>query len=172
MRVLHGKGPMPHSTCPVADLRQVARLPRRCANVRRSLRVAAQTAGTKERQKASTETAKAKPTPSADTTHVSIQTGEPTDPDHVTNGVGSSGPNIEVDSVLAKELSENGVYNAYCYGDQSRPPVATFARHARLMLCCVFVPQASGVLGEPKSFVRLVPNHAPQKCWQLWQLGA
>lgn len=137
MRVLHGKGPMPHSTCPVADLRQVARLPRRCANVRRSLRVAAQTAGTKERQKASTETEKAKPTSSADTTHVPIQTGEPTDPDHVTNGVGSSGPNIEVDSVLAKELSENGVYTACCYGDQSRRPCRNLcsACSFHVMLC-------------------------------------
>ena len=106
--LLQGKVLMAHSTCPVADLRQAARLPHRCRNVRRSLHVSAQAASVTARQKADTETAKAEPTPSLDTTHVPIKTGKGTDPDHVADGVGSSGPNIEVDSVLAKELSENG----------------------------------------------------------------
>lgn len=106
--LLQGKILMAHSTCPVAGLRQVARLRHQCRNVRRSLHVSAQAASVTARQKADTETAQAEPTPSLDTTHVPIKTGKGTDPDHVADGVGSSGPNIEVDSVLAKELSENG----------------------------------------------------------------
>ena len=73
----------------------------------------AQAASITARQKAATETAKREPTPSEDTTHVPIKTGKPTDPDHVANGNGSGGPDIEVDSVLAKELSENGTATAY-----------------------------------------------------------
>lgn len=111
MMLLHGRVSVPHGTCPVADLRQVARLPRRCSHVNRSLRVTAQAASITARQKAATETAKREPT--EDTTHVPIKTGKPTDPDHVANGNGSGGPDIEVDSVLAKELSENGAATAY-----------------------------------------------------------
>lgn len=164
---------MAHSTCPVADLRQVARLPRRCRNVRRSLHVSAQAASVTARQKANTETAKAEPTPSLDTTHVPIKTGKGTDPDHVADGVGSSGPNIEVDSVLAKELSENGVYSSYCncYGDHaanSEPVVALRTAYT----ACVTSLQGFVVPEEPRSYVPLALSPALKKCLQHWQLEA
>ena len=163
--LLQGKVLMAHSTCPVADLRQAARLPHRCRNVRRSLNVLAQAASVTARQKADTETAKAEPTPSLDTTHVPIKTGKGTDPDHVADGVGSSGPNIEVDSVLAKELSENGVYSSYCscYGDHSansEPIVALRTAHT----ACVTSLQGFVVPEEPRSYVPLALSPALRKC--------
>lgn len=119
--LLHSKLSIPQRASPVADLRQVPRLLHRCANARKLLTVTAQAASTVAQRKAATETADAKPTSSEDTTHVPIETGEPTDPDHVSSAPGSSGPDIEVDSVLAKELSENGTSFVLCdcYGDQS-----------------------------------------------------
>ena len=163
--LLQGKILMAHSTCPVAGLRQVARLRRQCRNVRRSLHVSAQAASVTARQKADTETAQAEPTPSLDTTHVPIKTGKGTDPDHVADGVGSSGPNIEVDSVLAKELSENGVYTSYCscYGDQSansQPMVPLRVAHT----ACVTPLQGFVVPEEPRSYVQLALSQALKKC--------
>ena len=163
--LLQGKILMAHSTCPVADLRQVARLRHRCRNVRRSLHVSAQAASVTARQKADTETAQAEPTPSLDTTHVPIKTGKGTDPDHVADGVGSSGPNIEVDSVLAKELSENGVYTSYCswYGDQSansQPMVPRRVAHT----ACMTPLQGFVVPEEPRSYVQLALSQALKKC--------
>ena len=99
---------MPHRLCPVADCRQLARSQRQAVSGRKPLRITAQAASATTRQKEKTETAQRQPTPSEDNTHVPIKTGEPTDPAHVANGAETGGRDMEVDSVLAQELSENG----------------------------------------------------------------
>lgn len=74
----------------------------------------AQAASTSSRRKEATETLEREPTASADTTHVQVETTPPTQAEHTSNGGAASNnggltkTEIEVDSVLAKELSENG----------------------------------------------------------------
>ena len=104
--LLHGRPLIPHGNASAPHLCQRLRAPRHSLRVTRSKVTKSQAASTS--QKATTEKAQQKPTPTEDTTHVPIKTGEPTDPAHVSNGKNSNGANIEVDSVLAKELSENG----------------------------------------------------------------
>ncbi|KAL3148513.1 hypothetical protein ABBQ38_013952 [Trebouxia sp. C0009 RCD-2024] len=105
--LLHGRPWIPHGISS-ANLRQQLRAPQSSPKSRSLIRIRAQTASTTQKQQPASEKARQKPTASLDTTHVAIKTDEPTDPAHVTNGAGSQGADMEVDSVLAKELSENG----------------------------------------------------------------
>lgn len=117
--LLHGRALTPHRISS-ANLRQQLRGPLPLAKYRSLTCIRSQTAGTTQKQQSTSEKARQQPTPSQDTTHVSIKTDEPTDPAHVTNGSSSKGADMEVDSVLAKELSENGEFHRRCnhYGDQ------------------------------------------------------
>lgn len=117
--LLHGRPRIPHGISS-ANLRQQLRAPQPSPKSRSLISIRAQTASTTQKQQPASEKARQKPTASQDTTHVAIKTDEPTDPAHVTNGAGSQGADMEVDSVLAKELSENGDFHGQCnhYGDQ------------------------------------------------------
>ena len=107
--LLHGGWLIPHRTSSAANLRQQLRAPRQCIKARRSICIKSQAASTTQKQQPASEEAQQQPTASLDTTHVPIKTGKPTDPAHVTNGAGSKAAGMEVDSVLAQELSENGM---------------------------------------------------------------
>lgn len=72
--------------------------------------VRAQAASTSSRQKEATETLEREPSASADTTHVEVDLIPPTEPEHTSNGSPTK-TEIEIDSVLATELSENGEPN-------------------------------------------------------------
>ena len=117
--LLHGRPLIPNGIT-AANLRQQLRAPQRSCKSRSLICIRSQTASTTQKQQPASEKARQKPTASLDTTHVPIKTDEPTDPAHVTNGSGSQGADMEVDSVLAKELSENGDFHRQCnhYGDQ------------------------------------------------------
>ena len=116
--LLQGRLLIPHSTSSAANLRQL-RAPRQLPLPRLATCVKAQAASTTQKQQQTSEKRR-EPTASQDTTHIPIKTDEPTDPAHVTNGSGPKGAGMEVDSVLAKELSENGTLRRRCsyYGDQ------------------------------------------------------
>lgn len=74
------------------------------------LRITAQAASTSSRRKEATEVIDREPAATTDTTHVQVEPTPPTDPDHTANGSSTrTGNDIEIDSVLAKELSENGM---------------------------------------------------------------
>lgn len=121
--VLHGQPLIPYSTgtSSAASLRQL-RAPRHFIRPRLLSCIKSKATSTTEKQQQTSEKAQQPPTASQDTTHVQIKTGEPTDPAHVANGSGAKGADMEVDSVLAKELSENGTLYRRCsyYGDKSR----------------------------------------------------
>lgn len=116
--LLQGRLLIPHSTSS-ANLRQL-RGPRQLPVPSFVTCIKSQAASTTQKQQQASEKVRREPTASQDTTHIPIKTGEPTDPAHVTNGSGSKGADMEVDSVLAKELSENGTLRGRCnyYGDQ------------------------------------------------------
>ena len=107
--LLQGRLLIPRGTSSAANLRQL-RAPRRLPQPRLPTCIKSQTASTTQKQQQASEKARQEPTASQDTTHVAIKTSEPTDPAHVTNGSGEQGADMEVDSVLAKELSENGTF--------------------------------------------------------------
>ena len=117
--LLQGRLLIPHGTSSAANLRQL-RAARQLPQARLATCIKSQAASTTQKQQQASEKARQEPTASQDTTHVSIKTSGPTDPAHVTNGSGSKGADMEVDSVLAKELSENGTLHRRCsyYGDQ------------------------------------------------------
>lgn len=73
------------------------------------MRTRAQAASTSSRKKAATHTLEREPTASEESTHVEVQSEPATEHDHKANGTNRSDAEIEVDSVLAKELSENGI---------------------------------------------------------------
>lgn len=117
--LLHGQPLIPHRTSSAASLRQL-RAPRHFIRPRLLSCTKSKATSTTEKQQQTSEKAQQPPTASQDTTHVQIKTGEPTDPAHVANGSGAKGADMEVDSVLAKELSENGTLYRRCsyYGDK------------------------------------------------------
>lgn len=117
--ILHGQPLTPYSTSSAASLRQL-RAPRHFIRPRLLSCIKSKATSTTEKQQQTSEKAQQPPTASQDTTHVQIKTGEPTDPAHVANGSGAKGADMEVDSVLAKELSENGTLYRRCsyYGDK------------------------------------------------------
>ena len=117
--LLQGRLLILHSTSSAANLRQL-RAPRQLPQPRFVTCVKYHAASTTQKQQQASEKVRQEPTATQDTTHVPIKTSEPTDPAHVTNGSGPEGADMEVDSVLAKELSENGTLRTRCsyYGDQ------------------------------------------------------
>ena len=93
----------------------------------RSLLIQAQAASTSSRRKEATETLDREPAASTDTTHLQVEPTPPTDPDHTANGSSTrTGNDIEIDSVLAKELSENGVLTVL---DLTQPVARSSNRH-------------------------------------------
>ena len=143
--LLQGRSLIPHRTSSAANLRQL-RTPRHLVSPRIATCVKSQAASTTQTQQQASEKARQEPTATQDTTHVPIETNEPTDPAHVTNGSGPKGAGMEVDSVLAKELSENGTLRRRSYyGDQHSGRVT-----ASIVIHSVMMPKCSHGCRFPK----------------------